>query len=222
MAPTLFGQMSAFLQHRLLSQAPVRHFPNGQLIQQRGDVPSGFWFIEKGKVQIGMFGLKGEFRAIALLSDGDSYGELAVFAANRRAVDAVALGPVTMRWIEARGFEEAILSDPSSMRAMIGALSKQLQEMLGVIASLSNGSATTRVAAMLASLAGGLAGGRNAEHGTPAIVTLGQQALAELTGLTRATVSKCLSELEQQGAVKRGYGQIEILDYAAVRRAAIT
>lgn len=217
-APTLFGQMSAFLQHRLLSQAPVRNFSDGQLIQQRGDVPSGFWFIEKGKVRIGMFGLKGEFRAIALLSEGDSYGELAVFAANRRAVDAVALGPVTMRWIEARGFEEAILSDPPSMRAMIGALSKQLQEMLGVIASLSNGSASTRVAAMLASLAGA----RLAAAGTPVIVTLGQQALAELTGLTRATVSKCLSELERQGAVKRGYGQIEILDYAAVKRAGRT
>ena len=217
--PTLFGELEPTVRGQLLAAAPRRDFADACMIQQRGDRPSGFWVIEQGKVRIGIYGLKGEFRAIAMLGTGDSYGELALFAGNRRAVDAVADGPVTMRWIDARAFEAALLCDPQSMRNMVRVLSVQLQELLGLLASLSNGSAATRIAATLVSLC---VGGQADSNAGPVSLALNQQDLAELTGLTRVTVSKCLADLEQQGAVRRGYRKIEICDLAAVQRAAIS
>lgn len=217
-APTLFAQLEDSVRSALLAQAPVRQFTDGQLIQQRGDNARGFWVIARGTVRIGIFGLSGEFRVIALLTDGDSYGELAVFAGTRRAVDAVADGPVSAHWIDASSFEAAVVNDPQAMRRFIGVLSQQLQEMLSLIASLSNGSAATRIAATLATLAGSSSTGQNGAK----ILAIGQQELGELTGLTRATVNTTLKALENSGAIRRGYGKIEIRDLALIRQAALS
>lgn len=218
-APTLFGELAHDLQQRLLAKAPLRRFAHQQMIQQRGEKPQGFWVIESGKVRVGVFGLKGEFRAIALLSTGDSYGELAVFAGNRRAVDALADGEVTLRWIDSHSFESAIQADPAAMRSLVTTLSKQLQELLGLLASLSNGSATNRIAATLVTLV------RSAgppSRGTDRRLAIGQQELAELAGLTRATVNTCLRDMESGGAIRRGYRQVTITDLEKLEALALT
>lgn len=142
-----------------------------------------------------------------------------MFAGNERAVDAVASGHVVMRWIDAAAYEAAIMADPTSMRAMIGALSRQLQELLGLLAGLSNGSASTRVAGTLASLSGASLDGAVER---PVTLRLRQQELAELTGLTRATISSCLRDLESQGVLRREYGRLVVLNRRALREAALS
>jgi len=47
-----------------------------------------------------------------------------------------------------------------------------------------------------------------------------QQALADLTGTSRMTVNQVLRALEAQGAIRRGYGTIEIIDPVALRNIA--
>ncbi len=211
--PTLFRELEENVRSRLLTDAPRRSFGDGKIIQQRGDDAIGFWVIEAGQVKIGQFRLDGEFRAIALLSDGDSYGELALFAANRRVVDAVAEGPVELRWIEAQSFEREIRANPDTMRRLVGNLAAQLQEVLDLVAGLGKNSSLSRVASVLSNMAPKSRG--------VATIALGQQELGELTGLTRATVNKCLAILEARAALKRHYGRIEILDRKQLKLAAM-
>ena len=201
-APTLFGQLPEDARVRLLDNAPLRLFAHGQIIQQRGERPNGFWVIESGSVKIGQFRLNGEFRTLALLGDGDSYGELAVLAGSDRAVESVADGAVSLRWIETRAFERAIDGNSAAMRQLIGALALELQEVLSLAASLGQGNSIARIASTLANLA------RDGAAGT--MLKLGQQELGELTGLTRVTINKCLADLERQGAIRRHYARIEI------------
>ncbi|GAA4641901.1 hypothetical protein GCM10023115_02470 [Pontixanthobacter gangjinensis] len=212
LAPTLFGELAPAMQIDLLAKAPLLQFTDGQIIQHRGDKPNGFWVIEQGAVKVGQFRLKGELRVIALLGQGDSYGELALFAANERAVDSVADGDVKLRWIEGQSFEQAIATDLPAMRRLIGALAKQLQETVSLVSSLGEGTSKARIAAVLINLAGG--------GPLPAIVRLGQEELAELTGLTRATVNKCLGQMELEGALVRRYGRLEIIDAKILKDAA--
>src|SRR5947207_133084 len=51
-------------------------------------------------------------------------------------------------------------------------------------------------------------------------VRLPQQTLAEMLGLTRKTVNGYLGEFEAAGLIRRGYGEIAILDQAGLRRIA--
>ena len=199
--PMLFAALDPSLQAHLRKGAVLREFTDGQIIQQRDTEADGFWLIEEGAVMIGQFLASGEFRAVALLGIGDSYGELAVFSGRPRIVDAVSRGPSRVAFIAGRRFLDALANYPASSRALLSALSAQLQDTLAILASVRRGTNPARLAALLANMAG--------EDGTVAIT---QQELAELLGVTRATANAALRDLSRLGLIERGYGSIRVTD----------
>ncbi|MEM7700672.1 MAG: Crp/Fnr family transcriptional regulator [Pseudomonadota bacterium] len=195
----LFAALEAELKTMLVTSSPLRRFDDGQLIQQRGTQADGFWLIEQGSASVGQYLVNGEFRAVAVLGLGDSFGELAVFAGTPRVVDAVARGEARLRFIARHRFLAALEDYPASSRALLGALSTQLQNTLDQLAGLRRGSNPARLAGLLLNLAGA---------GDASRIT--QQELAELLGVTRVTANAALRMLENAGAVERGYGTIQI------------
>lgn len=212
-AAMMFSVLPPALQERLRKSAPLRRFADGQLIQQKGDTARGFWLIEEGAVSAGQFLLGGEFRGVALLGPGDSYGELALLSGGPRIVDAVARGPAVLRHIDGAGFERELADDPAAMRALLGAMAAQLQEVLDLLAGTRRRTAAARTAALLANLAGGGA--------APRRVSVTQQELADLLGVTRATANGALRELEAAALVHRRYGAIAVPDPARLRLASL-
>ena len=179
----------------------LRQFSDGQIIQQRDTEADGFWLIEEGAVMIGQFLASGEFRAVALLGPGDSYGELAVFSGRPRIVDAVSRGPSRVAFIAGRRLLDALANYPASSRALLSALSAQLQDTLAILASVRRGTNPARLAALLANMAG--------EDGA---VNITQQELADLLGVTRATANAALRDLSRVGLIERGYGSVTVND----------
>ncbi len=209
----LFAALPEEVRASLREDARERSFGDGQIIQQRGDQAEGFWLIESGSVAVGQFLAGGEFRGVALLGPGDSWGELAMFADRPRVVDALARSVCKVRHIRAPQFEAALSDHPLAMRDLLGALSRQLQDVLDVVAGIRRGSGPTRVAAMLLTL--------SEKSDVPHQIRIAQQELGELLGLTRATVNSALREFERQGLVTRRYGMIELCNAAGLQRAAL-
>lgn len=56
--------------------------------------------------------------------------------------------------------------------------------------------------------------------GASTTLRLAQQLLAEMVGLTRKTVNGYLADFQRRGLVRLGYGEIELLDPAGLRRIA--
>lgn len=204
----LFSALEPGLQDYLRRSSNARQYRDGQIIQHRGDAADGFWLIEEGAVTIGQFLETGEFRALALLGPGDSYGEQAVFSGRLRVVDAVSRGSSRVRLIEARTFLDALDTCPVSSRALLGALSAQLQDTLEQLVGLRHGTNPKRLAAILAPMSRQSAGAA----GKAAEVAITQQELADLLGVTRATANAALRELEQRGLVERGYASVIVRD----------
>lgn len=212
-SPMLFAALSPQLQQRLITTSPARPYRVGQIIQQRGERANGFYLIETGSVAVGRYLESGDFRGVAVLGPGDSWGELAMFAERVRVVDAVARSSCAVRFVRQSDFDAALGENPYEYRAMLGVLSAQLQDTLDIMAGIRRGTAHTRVAGLLATLAG--------SSGQTARIEITQQELGELLGLTRMTVSGALKELETSGAITRRYGHIEIRSLEAVRLAAL-
>lgn len=204
--PLLFAALEEELQERLREASPMRSFSDGQFIQYRGDKADGFWLIEEGAVRVGQHLPDGEFRAVALLGPGDSYGELALFADTPRVVDGLSRGPSRLRFIAGEPFLRELPNYPRSMRALLGALSHQLQETLSLLAGMRRGTNPARMAGLLVNMAG---------EGESVTVT--QQELAELLGVTRATANAALSELEKSGMIARRYRGLDITDIEGLR-----
>ena len=209
----LFSALPDGAQADLRRDAVPRTFAAGQLIQQRGDDPAGFWLIESGTVAIGQYLASGEFRGVALLRAGDSWGELALFARRPRVVDAVARTACVALHVPATRFEAALAANPAAMRTLLGALSQQLQETLEVVAAIRRGSARTRIAGLLLTL-------HDSGEGSGPI-SISQQELGELLGLTRVSVNAGLRHFEACGMVRRGYRAIEVIDRAGLGQAAL-
>ena len=209
LAPTLFGQLPPALQSELRSNALRRTFDTGALIQQVGDGASGFWLIEKGSVQIGVFRADGDFRAVATLGEGDSYGELALMAASTRAVDAIVRSPSELLWIDGGRFETLIFDDSAIMRQLLRAIALEMQELIGYVAGFRGGSSHRRIATVLANAA---------RHADDPLIVITQSEIADLAGVTRATCAKALREFEAEGALRRRYGAVEICDQSLLEQ----
>lgn len=209
----LFSALPETLRDELIALALEREFAAGQIIQQRGEDATGFWRIKDGSVAVGQFLPEGEFRSVAVLGPGDSWGELAMFAGRPRVVDAVARSRCTVQYIRAHTFETTLARHPAAMRALLGALSTQLQELLDITAGIRSGTARARMAGLLATLASGLE--------PPVRIRLSQDELADLLGLSRMTVNSALRSYEQSGFVRRLYGAVEVLDLKGLQQAAL-
>jgi len=205
----LFAVLDPQLQDQLRRVSPTRKFNDEQIIQQRGEAAKGFWLLEEGSVAIGQFLPHGEFRGAALLGPGDSWGELAMFAKRPRIVDAVSRGRSIVRHIGEHEIDSALAKHPEAMRALLASISWQMQQLIDVVAGIRRGSAVPRIAGMLLTLAG--------ETMRAQKIAITQQELGEQLGLTRATVNSALRDFEKQGAIKRSYGVIEVLDRSALQ-----
>ena len=203
LSPTLFSHLPDGVQQELQRGAPSRVVPRGALVQQAGDTGNGFWLIETGAVQIGQLRSDGGFRVVATLGPGDSYGELSLLAHQPRVVDAIARSPARLRWIDGPPFEKAIMQDPVALRAMTAFMAAALMESIGYVAGFRSGSAFERICTVIANLV------RHADPSGDLSVT--QEELAQLAGVTRATVASALSRLERDGAIERRYGSIRVI-----------
>lgn len=203
--PMLFATLEPTLKEQLIAASPTRKYADGQFIQYRGSKADGFWLIENGCVRIGQHLPDGEFRAIAVLGPGDSYGELAVFTGSRRVVDAISRGQSDVRFIAGTQFLSALEEFPKSNRALLSALSAQLQDSLDQLAGMRRGNNPARLAGLLYNLAG-----KDSE------IAVTQEDLAELLGTTRPTANAALRNLEEAGLIERGYATIRVLQVEAL------
>jgi len=207
-APSLFAAFPEAMRERLQALAVPRKISAGQIIQQHGDEANGFWVIERGQVKIGRYGDGGRFQVIAILGQGDSYGELAMFGQFARVVDAVAVNDVRLFWISSAQIERVMEEAPSVSRELLRILSAQLQEALDMLIARRRLSAKSLLARSLLLLARG--------SQETATVHLNQEDLAELVGTSRMTISTALANMEARGLIRRGYGRIEICDIAGL------
>lgn len=205
-SPPLFKILDPDIQERLLAQAIARDFADGQIIQQHGDEPTGFWIIKSGQVKMGRFDAEGDMRAVLILGPEDSFGEMAVLGTYPRVVDAVAVGEVRLLWVSDSHFLSIVENTPGALRDIVRIFAEQLQEALNLLVAVSKMPVKKRLARMLVTLCG--------DRPAPVSLSLRHAEMAEFIGVSRMTIAKILTDLEKEGMIRRGYRQLIIQDPA--------
>lgn len=208
-APALFAAFPPGLQTQLRAAAIRKSFRDGQFLYHRGDTADGLWLITKGQVKIGSYSELGDMQVIAIMGAGDSFGELACFGQFPRVVDAQAMGQVEALWITDTQLTKAMAASPEITRELLRILATQLQEALNNMFFFRNMSAPQRLAQRLLALGEG--------RSAPIKLTIRQQELAELIGVSRMTIATSLGELEKAGFVERHYRYLVISDPDGLR-----
>lgn len=207
-AVPLFQSLSVDQCARLLE----RHIESGhaaeQVIVMEQDWGEGLFLLRKGMAKVRTFTADGEEVVMALLGEGDIFGEMAALDGTPRSADVVALTSLTVLKMRAAPFSTLLHQDASLALALARLEAARLRDMNRRL-SLQWADASIRLLDALAYLARC----SSADHDPRApIPALAQREMGVLAGLARETASRTLSKLRSRGIVDDQDGLLRILD----------
>lgn len=211
-----FKHLPATLQDSLLHAARPRTLASGECLFQRGDAPCGVYAVVHGAMRVGAVSAEGKEALLALVEAPQWFGEISLFDGQPRTHDAFAEGPVSLLWVPQAAVLALLEKHPQHWRDFALLMSQKLRWVFVALEQQALLSAAPRVAYRLLQIAAGY----GEVEGQRRVLQLSQEQLALMLSLSRQTTNQILKTLQQEGALRLGYGEIEILDPAHLARLA--
>jgi CRP/FNR family cyclic AMP-dependent transcriptional regulator len=171
----------------------------------QGTVADSIFYIQHGRVKATVISEQGKEAIVAVLEEGQFFGEACLGGQARRMATMTAMTDCRITAIEKASMIEALHEQPTfSNFFMDHLLSRNRRIEEDVIDQLFN-SSEKRLARLLLILA------NYGKEGSPPIapVTLSQEALAEMIGTTRSRVSFFMNKFRKQGFIDYN-GKIDV------------
>jgi len=182
----------------------ARYTPKKPVFRQ-GDPADSIFYIEKGKVKLGVVSKRGKEAVVAILGPGDFMGEGALAGQTRRMSSATPLTDCTIVRIEKEATIRALRSDPEFAEVFLAyLLIRNIRTQEDLVDQLFN-SSEKRLARVLLLLA------NYGNEGKPEVVIekISQETLAEMVGTTRSRVSHFMNKFRKLGFIKYN-GSLEV------------
>ncbi|AIC17391.1 Crp/Fnr family transcriptional regulator [Pseudomonas chlororaphis] len=208
-----FSRLPVELQNSLLANARLRSLAPGQRLFQRGDPPCGLYAVLEGTVRVGAVSEQGKEALLSLVEAPHWFGEICLFDGQPRTHDAYAVGSCSLLNVPQAALLELLDEHPQYWRQLALLMSHKLRLTFINLEQLSLMPAPARVANRLLMIARGYGETDTLRR----VLHLPQEQLALLLSLSRQTTNQILKDLQGQGILKLGYGEIEILDEDRLR-----
>ena len=213
-----FSHLPAPFQHSLLAHARLRQLTAGQYLFKRGDPPCGLYAVLDGSLRVSAVNEQGKEAILSLVESPYWFGEISLFDGLPRTHDACAVGPCTLLQVPQQALLNILDENPRYWRDLALLMSQKLRLSFIGLEQLSLMPASVRLAHRLLMIVEGYG---DTEH-SKRVLHLPQEDLAAMLSLSRQTTNALLKDLQAQGLVRLGYGEIEILDVPRLRQAAHT
>jgi CRP/FNR family transcriptional regulator, cyclic AMP receptor protein len=171
--------------------------PKKQTIFAQGDEAEAIFYIQKGKVRLTVVSRTGKEATIALLSEGNFFGEGALAGQIRRMGSATAMIDCEILRVDKKAMMEALHREHSFSDMFVAyLLSRNIRYEEDLVDQLFN-SSEKRLARILLLLA------RFGKDGAPEAVVpkISQETLAEMVGTTRSRVSFFMNRFRKLGFI---------------------
>jgi CRP-like cAMP-binding protein len=185
-------------------------YPPGAVMCVEGDPATHVFVLVNGWVKIVGVTSDGHELTLALRGGGDTVGEVAGETSGYRTATVQAIGTVRALVVPYDKFSAFLDGHDGADRAYRRMVTRRWNEAESRLRTRSVTSGAQRLAGLLLELADQ----RDSE------VILTQEELASLTGASRATVTRALSNWRQRGIIRTGQRDITITDLAALRKIA--
>jgi len=193
---------------KLNSLVKNREFKNGELIYLEGEVGENIYIIESGLVKLYRSNEAGNQYILRLLKEGDFFGELVLFKEEKLSSSAEAVGDCSICLIAKDELEKLIKSSPELSHKLLSAITSRLNKTENKLQSLALEDAKEKTMRLLLELV--KENGIKKENGILINLPLSRDGLANLIGTTQETLSRKLSELQNEGVISI-QGQKKIL-----------
>ena len=195
----LFSELSQEEIRDLLELSKNRKYPRGNIVLYKGDVGDVIYIILKGKVKVVLSNPDGKEIILNTLNTGEYFGEMSIFDQLPRSANIVAMEDCEFLVIPQEAIIDLIRKNPQVALKMISVMSARLRESNEQINSLAHLDVKGRGAQTLLKLLKKTS--KQAEEGYQVIPRPSVKDIADMSGASRETVSRILSELAKQGLI---------------------
>jgi CRP-like cAMP-binding protein len=208
-----FADCSPALQGFLLQAAKLRKLGDGEMLFTRGDEAGNLYCGLGGSLTIGATHAGGGASMLAHLEPYQWFGEISLIDGQPRTHNAVARDETTVLVVPKPDLLGWLASHPDGWRDMARLACRKLRTAFLVLEEWGQLSLEQRLARRLWLLAQGYGSRRDQPRRR---VRVGQEAIAQMLGVSRQSANKALQALEQRGLIRRHYGEVELLDLQAL------
>ncbi|MBD2579052.1 Crp/Fnr family transcriptional regulator [Oscillatoria sp. FACHB-1406] len=193
----LFNTVSPETLDWLLSVAVEHDYPAHRAVLMEDSWGNAVYFIVDGWVKVRR--LAGESAAtLAILGEGDFFGEMAILDESPRSTDVIALSDVELVSISAQRFIQALFKDPQLHHRMLQLMVQRLRQT-NIRFQMRNQPPAIKLAKTLVTFAENY--GKTTERGAE-ILNISHSDLADVSDITIDETRKILEKLEAKGWVE--------------------
>ena len=189
----------------------AKHFENGNYIFLEDSEGEQCFFVLKGSVKVTRLSKDGREVILAMLNEGDFFGEMSLLDGESRSANIIALEKTKVLTLDRNDFIAVVNDYPQIAVQLLKELARRLRKSDRQIASLSLSDAEKRIALCIIRFAdeqGVIQNGKVSIPKTPI-----QQDIANMAGTSRETVSRALGLLEKEDLIERHGRELIILNY---------
>ena len=197
-----FGDLDPAMQERVTDKVFTIQGSKGDVMLRAGDEVQGWYAVLSGLVKLQSQSSQGRRSAYLGIPGGEWFGEGSAMKSDPRHYDVIALRESELLCLPRAEFTHLRETSLKFNQAIAEQLNMRLGQAMIIIETMRLRTPEQRVAMYL---------GRALWHG-PRKLSLSQEELGILAGLSRQTVNAVLKTLEQQGLVSLEFGRVSILD----------
>ncbi len=183
-----------------------KDFDKGDAIFFEGDQGIGFYLIAKGQVKVYKLSTEGKEKILHIFSDGEPFGEVAVFSGKNFPANAEAIVKSHLLFFPRSSFVDLISGNPSLSLNMLAVLAKRLNQFAVQIENLTLKDVPVRLATYLSYLC------EESDEVDCVRLTISKGQLASLLGTIPETLSRIFSKMSSQKLISVDGSKIDILD----------
>lgn len=192
------------------SQMVVKKFKRGQNIFTEGALPTGIYFIKKGKVKKYKALNNGKEQIIYLCNEGEMIGYAAFLGEERYSDSAATITDSSIGYISRERLVRLLDKHQELSKLLVKKLSHEFGVMVNFIATFTKKSVRERIALTLLILNDNFSLNKNDDNET--LIELTREDFANIVGIATETLVRFLRDFEQEGLIKKKGRKIIVLE----------
>lgn len=212
----LFSDLSETSLKVITDKMVARSYDKEKMILIEESAGETFFLISNGSVKITRMSDDGREVILAILGEGDFFGEMALLDGEGRSANVVALEDAEVLTLQRSDFLDILERFPKIAIHLLKELTTRIRHSDQQIESLSLSGAEQRIALVLIRLAEEMG---QIKEGTVTIEHIPyQQDIANMAGTSRETVSRVYKMLEDKNHIVREGKTLKIIDFSTFSR----
>ncbi len=189
----------------------ARHYESGKFIFLEDSEGEQCFFVVQGSVKVTRLSKDGREVILAMLNEGEFFGEMALLDGESRSANVIALEETEVLTLNREDFLVVLHDYPQIAIQLLKEMAHRLRKSDRQIASLSLSDAEKRIALCIIRFADEQGVIKRGQVSIPKMPI--QQDIANMAGTSRETVSRAINLLEKEHYIKRQGRELLILDY---------